>query len=413
MIKLLLNKKKKKIVRRRRKVSKLFYFRLRFLRSWFRKPLYKSLYTFRRPERYFLRRNTWTHRKILRKFGKKFFYYFLRKVGIYKHMYFLNKYFGNCKRVWDYKLAKKFFKFRRASSTLPSRIKYIKASRFIFRGEQYYDKNNIKKRLSFLNLVKALAYKKVGMLVNDYRRYARNSRNNAVIYSLQKNNVRLFIRRSELSGYRILKYLVLFSKCGNRRRLFNSFISSCLSNRFALFKNLNLTSFFNFDDDNDTNDLMGVKGLSPTKYCLLNLSFFCRRILFNQFFYKKKTFLNKIIVKIFKQFNSSFFLLSNRLINRFLKVFRVFVEIKPWKKSGRAISVPVPIKSRARRSFIFAHWFKESVLTLEGSNFGAKAFAEFQSVSKLEGDSIKKLNHLSKSIQSNRALIRKSNLSIV
>jgi hypothetical protein len=253
------------------------------------------------------------------------------------------------------------------------------------------------------------------MLINEYRKCAQNSRNSSVIFFLQKNNARLLIRRSELSGYRILKYLVLFSRCGNRRRLFNSFISSCLSNRFALFKNLNLAGFFNFEDDNNNINLMGVKALlMPNKCCLLNLSFFCRRILFNQFFfYKKKNFLNKIIVKIFRQFSGSFFLLSNRLISRFLKIFRVFIEIKPWKKSGRAISVPVPIKSRARRSFIFAHWFKDSVLSLGGFSFGAKAFAELQSISKLEGDSIKKLNHLSKSIQSNRAMIRKSNLSIV
>jgi hypothetical protein len=407
MVKLSLRKKKKLFKKgQQREVSRLFYLRLRLLSFWLIRPTHKLLFVFKRSERYFLKRTRWTYRKFLRKYGKKFFYHFLKKVGVYKHMYLLNKYFIRYKRVWDFKLAKKVLKLSRTRSVLSPRIKYIRVPKLILRGAQYFDKNDIKKHLSFSNLVKALSSKKAFDLVNDYRRY--NRINNSVLYSLQKNNVRYFIKRSELSGYRVLKYLVLFSKYGNRRKLFSSFVSNCLFNRFSLFRDLDIASFFNFFND----DVSFTTNISYNKNCLVSLSFFCRRILFNQFFFYEKKF-NEVDTRVLKQVNSNFFLLSNRLLNRFLRLFRIFVEIKPWKKSGRAISVPIPIKSNARRSFIFAHWFKESVLAISGFNFGTKVFTEFQSVSKLEGDSIKKLSHLSKSIQSNRALIRKSRLSIV
>ena len=384
----------------------MFYLRLRLLSSWLIRPTHKLLFVFKRSERYFLKRTTWTYRKFLRKYGKKIFYHFLKKIGVYKHTYLLNKYFVRYKRVWDFKLAKKVLKLTRARSMLSPHIKYIRVPKLILRGAQYFDKNNIKKHLSFSNLVKALSIKKAFDIVNDYRRYS--GINNSVLYSLQKNSVRYFIKKSELSGYRTLKYLVLFSKYGNRRKLFSSFVSNCLSSRFSLFRDLDIVGFFNFF----SNDVSCTRSTTYNKSYLVHLSFFCRRILFNQFFFYKRKF-NEVDVKVLKQVNSNFFLLSNRLLNRFLRLFRIFVEIKPWKKSGRAISVPIPIKSNARRSFIFAHWFKESVLAVAGLNFGTKVFTEFQSVSKLEGDSIKKLSHLSKSIQSNRALIRKSRLSIV
>jgi hypothetical protein len=403
------SKKKIKLFKkgRQREVSRLFFLRLRLLNSWLIKPSHKLLFAFKRPERYFLKRTTWTYRKFLRKYGKKFFYHFLKKIGVYKHMYLLNKYFVRYKRVWDFKLAKKVLKLRRTRSTLPPHIKYINVPKLILRGAQYFDKNTVKKHLSFSNLVKALSLKKAFDLVNDYRRY--NRINNLVLYSLQKNNVRYFIKRNELSGYRVLKYLVLFSKYGNRRKLFSSFVSNCLSSRFNLFRDLDIAGFFNFFS-NDVN--FAINAFPYNKSRLVYLSFFCRRILFNQLFFYKKKF-NEVDIKVVKQTNNNFFLLSNRLLNHFLRLFRIFVEIKPWKKSGRAISVPIPVKSNARRSFIFAHWFKDSVLAIAGLNFGTKVFTEFQSVSRMEGDSIKKLSHLSKSIQSNRALIRKSKLSIV
>jgi len=404
-------KKKKLFKNRRIGTSKLLFLRSRLLRLWSIKPAYKLLFSFKKTDRYFLKRNTWTYRKFLRRSGKKFFYYFLKKVGVYKHIYFLSKYFNHYKRYWDFKLAKKILKLRRSKSTLPPHIKYAKAHRFIFKNDQYCNKYNSKKRLSTLNLVKALAHKKSFSLISDYHRYYKRSAGDPVLYSLRKNNVRYFIKRSELSCYRVLKYLVLFSKFGNRRKLFSSFASSCLSNRFNLFKHFSVSDYFGMFSDG----AMLLKGsyYTNTKY-LLSLSLFCRRTLFNQFFFYKKNVNSRVRVKLPRLSNSNFFLLSNRLLNHFLRLFRIFVEIKPWKKSGRAISVPVPIKSNARRSFIFAHWFKESVLAVaRGSNIGTKVFSEFQSVLGLDGDSIKKLSHLSKSIQSNRALIRKSNLSIV
>src|SRR5690606_13523493 len=142
--------KKRKLLKknRRNKVSRLFFLRMRLLRVWFIRSSHKLLFAFKKTDRYFLKRNTWTYRKFLRRSGKRFFYYFLKKVGVYKHMYFLNKYFSHYRRYWDFKLAKKVLKLRRSKNVLPPHIKYSKVYRFIFKGDQYYSEDNIKKRLS-------------------------------------------------------------------------------------------------------------------------------------------------------------------------------------------------------------------------------------------------------------------------
>lgn len=409
-------------------------------RKWYltRVRIIMLLYRIRSARCFFLFLNFWYYIRYLKRLNKKFKEVFKNK-KFYKHEYFLNKFFKK-KRFCDFKYLKRIrnlekFKHKKLKSFSVFRKCKVRRS-ILSRFEQYPDIRNDHKRRAALSIIKALRsdkFKRSKVLF-----YVSNIKSLGVFKALRKRSTRLHLKTNEFSGYRILKYLALFSKYGNRRRLFNSFFLNCLNARFNLYRNLDLNCYLDNIDtslvsfDNSTVDVLDSDDtvidaplplctsleLKEVLYDSMNLTLLFRRLLFNQFFFlgpkskisKKKKFSTKL-----GRLNNSFFLLSTRLLNRFLSEFKLFVEIKPWKKSGRAISVPVPVKSSTRRSFMFAHWFKESVSSNTSSitPIGLRIFNEFNLVSRFEGDSVRKLNHLSRTIRSNRALLRKSGVSLV
>jgi hypothetical protein len=355
--------------------------------------------------RFFLKKHIRTHRRFLKRLNKNFFHFFLKKIGLHKHRFFLNKYFLKYQKFWN--RIKKYGTFNRLA--LVSRI-----PRFILRPYV----TGVEKR-AFDNLLQSSLNLKYFFPVNSFKLNYNNNSSAAAVDFLKKAVARSFLLKSALSGSRFLKYLFLFSKKGNQRGLFNLLFKKFLMKRFTLFNNIIKYLYIQFGKGSIfTRSAVSLKSFSSNK---IKLSIFCRRLYFGQvsslslFLKNITTFISPINIKFSKMFNSNLFLMSIRLLSELLSLFRVYVEVKAWKKSGRSIIVPAPIKSSSRRSFIFSHWFKESVLSksnIEGG-FGQKAFNEFVDLSKLEGDSLKKLNSLSKIIQTNKAFIRKSNMRIV
>ena len=88
-------------------------------------------------------------------------------------------------------------------------------------------------------------------------------------------------------------------------------------------------------------------------------------------------------------------------------------ELKSLKKSGRSFVVPVPIRSQNRRKFLFYHWLKSSVLARYEFSFSDRLTGELSDINSRRGSTINKLHFLSKSIKTNRVLIRKSRLSLL
>lgn len=360
--------------------------------------------------RFILRKNVRSHKRFLKRLGRNFFYYFIRKIGIYKHRFFLSTYFQKGRSFWLFRRRK----FR--NNTLQQHaVTLSKVPRLL----SNYNLRDRQRTLSLL--LKSIQNIKHFELV-----HTSNYQNLSPIASyLKRANVRLFSTQNMLSGYRFLKYMALFSKKGNYRCLLNLFFKYFLNNRFSLFQNVN-SFFFRALKLKQPHLLPSIISRIKNDYQFFitksksnlraKFSLLCRRLLFGQMFsfqFIKSS--NKINIKVSKLFNNNFFLLSLRLLNRMLSVFKIYIETKPWKKSGRSIVVPVPIKSKARRSFIFAHWFKGSVLSkLDAKkSFGSRVFSEFQDLSRLDGESVKKLGNLSKTVQLNRALIRKSNIRLI
>jgi ribosomal protein S7 len=95
-------------------------------------------------------------------------------------------------------------------------------------------------------------------------------------------------------------------------------------------------------------------------------------------------------------------------------MFYLNVDIRAWKKSGRSLTVPTPIKSKTRRLFLFIHWIKFFVLTSrKEQTFSKRISGEFLDLVFRKGSAIKKLNATYKLVHSNRALIRKSRILLV
>jgi len=353
--------------------------------------------------RFFLKKDIRAHRRFLKRLNRNFFHFFLKKIGLHKHRFFLNKYFSKYQKFWNY--VKKRNKFLRLQPV-------NRVPRFILKS---YSSNFVNRTFNIL-LESSLSIRNFSLAESNC-----SFNNLAIAKLLKKKDARLFLLQNPLSGHRFLKYVVLFSKRGNQKNLFNLVLKNFLISRFIFCKNI-IKYFYHFGTiTGNNNPFLKPNSFTKSNYLEIKFSLLCRRLYFSQTssfpFYSNSN--NRgvlsISVKFSKLFNSNLFLTSIRLLNQLLSTFRVYVEIKPWKKSGRSIIVPAPIKSQTRRSFIFSHWFKESVLSKSkiGDNFGLQVFKEFKDLSRLEGDSIKKLNSLSKIIQTNKAFIRKSNMRIV
>jgi len=83
-------------------------------------------------------------------------------------------------------------------------------------------------------------------------------------------------------------------------------------------------------------------------------------------------------------------------------------------KKVRSLTVPMPIKSKTRRLFLFSHWLKSCViLNRKEKTIAKRIFGEFSELITRKGATVKRLTLLHKSIHANRALIRKSRILLI
>lgn len=228
--------------------------------------------------------------------------------------------------------------------------------------------------------------------------------------SIKKNFFLLL--SNTVSSLRLHKLFNLFSFKGNKNSLYTLFCTAVYKQRFFLYRLCFLRFFFESLLQNTSFFLYNSSGLDQQKN-----SYFIRRLLgFNFYFtylrdrsvsFKKKSiFLNPFFKTIF--LNSSI-----KYLPSFFKSFYLFTELKSLKKSGRSFMVPVPIRSQNRRKFLFYHWLKSSVLARYEFSFSDRLSGELSDINSRRGSTLNKLHFLSKSIKTNRVLIRKSRLSLL
>jgi len=300
----------------------------------------------------------------------------------------------------------------------------VRLSRFIFRPlalvptVQYISTNR-----QFLNFNKSIFLLFLSTLdaFKNNKSFKKDTTNKNFFSNLTVSNfffkhyLRSALKQSFLSAWRLLKTVWLFSKKGNTNSLFNFFSKEVYNSRFGLFKSIsNSKIFLPFESKNQ---FIFTKRDNKISFSYFLLSLFVKSIL--GLVFKLKVDSNPLfsVVKkqfLFKRYSKVFFVRSSfRLLSLLFKPFYSFIDIKPWKKSGRSIIVPVPIKSRNRRIFAFSHWIKDSSLKRSDKQFSIKLMGELSDVSLRQGLTINKLNVLLKTIRSNRALIRKSKISLV
>lgn len=218
-----------------------------------------------------------------------------------------------------------------------------------------------------------------------------------------------------VSSLRLHKLFNLFSFKGNKNNLYTLFCTAVYKQRFLLYRLCFLRFFFKSLLLGDSTALFTQNsdfGLDQQKN-----SYFIRRLLgFNFYFtylYGRSAFLKQKTIFLNPFFKTIFLNSSVRYLPNFFKSFYLFTELKSLKKSGRSFVVPVPIRSQNRRKFLFYHWLKSSVLARYEFSFSDRLTGELSDINSRRGSTINKLHFLSKSIKTNRVLIRKSRLSLL
>lgn len=365
--------------------------------SWFSKSLNicTKNYLNRRYVRFFKRRK--------RYFNRRFSRLVLRLTGFTYPNYLKKKYFS-----------KRFFLRKKKKTRV---ISNIRLKRFLFPPKKYSLSDY---RAATLLLRSA---KNIKLFSNRTLKQKKS-----IIFLapelFKKEQLRSKLLKSRLTGYRFSKFVTLFAKKGNNHSLSLTLLREVNLRRSTIYKTIQKFFFQLRKSRRFNSKFINKKPLKLSKAInnRFRLSFLIRRFL--GIFYKiklfsrenndsldlkKKSLLLKFILRRFK-----FFLTfsSSRSLSTFFKPFYLFFEVRPWKKSGRSVTIPVPIRSKARRSNLFGHWFKNSSLSRSESSFKKKFIGELYDLSLRQGSSINKLSSMSKLIKSNRALIRKSRIKL-
>lgn len=369
----------------------------------------------------------------------------MKKNFKFKNLTFRRNYFFLLKRL----LLRKLFRFNRKNKRFFRRV----FSKFIFRisGNRSYPKylikkhfcgysfdlvNSDKRNTTFFNRrfitrsnfsytsskATSLLIRSSLLIKSSVLDELKNLKGLSTFKFFKKNNFRTKSLTLGLTNFRLNKSIILFSKKGNKNSIFNSVFREFCNYRSFLFSYI----FYNFYDNDSLLDVCllqkhALYSLDQKVSNNNNITYrFKFSILMRQLlgvFYKfrsKKVEKRSILLKFFLNRSKLSFLLSSiRAANSIFKPFYIYVETKPWKKSGRPIVVPTPIKSKSRRLNMFSHWVKESALVRNESSVSKKFIGEISDLALRQGLSIQKLSSMRKTIKANRSLIRKSRIVLI
>jgi len=309
----------------------------------------------------------------------------------------------------NYKIS---YLFRSIFKFYPLKISLLKRARFINNDVPTTDKASLLLAFSFLSSnCRFISSKKVrtgGLPLLP------SSSSFSFLSAIKK---KLFLKLGGTTlSLRINKLFNIFSFKGNKNKLFRLFSLVTFSKHYFLFRVFNhqlflqlkkimLDSFFDEPFNSNDTEVSNFYEISNNK----KVSYVVKRLLGFNFHFNK----NKVGIFFSPLFKAICLSSSIRYLFNSFRSFYLFTELKSLKKSGRSFTLPVPIKSQNRRKFIFYHWLKTSVLARSEFSFSNRLSGELADIGFRRGSTLSKLHSLSKSIKTNRVLIRKSRLSLI